>query len=284
MYRRKKWLSALAAVFTAILTLFIAAGIGIAIGHSDSHLSAYRVTGWALAAALFGMFVGLSEIISRYRDEPLLASATKAGISYLILNGLISLAAFMVLQMYPGKVFSGLTDDLFMTAVVAGFGAMMVFRSKLFTFRSPDGKDYSIGPAIVLETVLRTIDAKIDRKRATQRQIEVFDAMKGLTDFENSASYIEASLLSFQNLSPDDRAEIAKVIKEYREASKWPEALKILGLGFAFLNLAGDANFDVVIANLKQYLETQKPTSGGTQQPVTTPPASSSSTPGQANP
>src|SRR5205823_58152 len=114
---------------------------------------------------------------------------------------------------------------------------------------------------------------KIDSKRATQRQIEVSEAMKDLTDFENSASYIEASLLSFQNLSPDDRAEIAKVIKQYREESKWPPALKILGLGFAFLNLAGDANFDVVIANLKDYLKSQKPQSGGTQQPSATPPA-----------
>src|SRR5205807_4551691 len=150
---------------------------------------------------------------------------------------------------------------LFLTSVVGGFGAMIVFRSKLFTFRSPDGKDYSIGPAIVLETVLRTIDSKIDRKRATQRQDEVFKATKDLTSFENTARYIEASLLSFQNLTQDDKTDIAKLIQEYRSASKWPDSLKILGLGFAFLNLAGDENFDSVISNLKEFSNRVQPDS-----------------------
>jgi len=265
MRHGKRWLAAIAVV----LIFLVVAGIGIVIGHSDSYLPQNKVIGWAITSTIFGMLVGLSEILSRYRDEPLLATATAPGIAYLVLNGMLALAAFMVLQMYPGKVFPSITQDLFMTAVVAGFGAMVVFRSKLFTFRSPDGKDYSIGPAIVLETALRTIDNKIDRKRATERQIEVFEAMRGLTDFSSTASYIEASLLSFQNLSQDDKAAIAKVIQEYRDVSKWPESLKILGLGFAFLNLAGDTNFSQVITNLKSFLTAQAaaPANTGTTPP-----------------
>jgi ABC-type transport system involved in multi-copper enzyme maturation permease subunit len=253
MRQGRKGLAAIA----VLLVLFVVAGIGIVIGHSDSYLPQNKVIGWALTSTLFGMLVGLSEILSRYRDEPLLASATGAGIAYLFLNGVLALAAFMVLQMYPGKIFPDLAKDLFLTSIVAGFGAMVVFRSKLFTFRSPDGKDYSIGPAIVLETALRTIDSKIDRRRATERQIEVFQAMHDLTDFSSTASYIEASLLSFQNLSQDDKAAIANVIQEYRDTSKWPDSLKVLGLGFAFLNLACDTNFDQVITNLKAYLKAQ---------------------------
>ena len=267
MHRRTKVPAAVA----VLLALLVVAGIGIVIGHSDSYLSQHKVIGWALTSALFGMLVGLSEILSRYRDEPILAAATSPGIAYLLLNGVLSLAAFMLLQMYPEKIFPSITQDLFLTAVVAGFGAMVVFRSKLFTFRSPDGKDYSIGPAIVLETALRTIDNKIDRRRATERQIEVFEAMRDLADFSSTASYIEASLLSFQNLSQDDKAAIAKVIQEYRDVSKWPDSLKILGLGFAFLNLAGDANFDQVITNLKSYLKAQAASSN--TKPTNPPPA-----------
>src|ERR1700742_4465686 len=150
MRHGKRWLGAVSLI---ILFLFVA-GIGIVIGHSDSCLPQNRVLGWSITATIFGMLVGLSEILSRYRDEPLLACATAPGIAYLVLNGILSLAAFMIMQMYPGQIFPALTKDLFMTAIVAGFGAMVVFRSKLFTFRSPDGKDYSIGPAIVLETAL----------------------------------------------------------------------------------------------------------------------------------
>jgi hypothetical protein len=74
---------------------------------------------------------------------------------------------------------------------------MAIFRSKLFTFRSTDGKDYPIGPSIVLDTVLKTIDSKIDRRRATERQAEVFESIDGLK-FERVANYIEASLSAFQ--------------------------------------------------------------------------------------
>jgi hypothetical protein len=258
MWRRDHWLLAAA----TLIAFLVVGGIGIVIGRSDVRLDPYSVVGWALTSMMFGVLVGLSEILSKYRDEPVIASATWPGITYLLLNGTISLAAFMLLRLYPTKIFPDLGNDLFLTSVAAGFGAMIVFRSKLFTFRSTDGKDYSIGPAIVLETVLRTIDSKIDRRRATQRQTEVFEATKDLTSFENTASYIEASLLSFQNLTVDDKTEFAKTIQEYRNASKWPDALKILGLGFAFLSLAGDENFQQVISNLKKYLAALQNTAG----------------------
>ena len=251
-----------------LFVLLIVVLTGVVVGHSNAHLPLSRTAGWALATVFFGMLAGLSEILSRYRDEPVLACATSAGAAYLALNGVVSLAAFMVLRMYPEKIFPDLRNDLFLSSVVAGFGAMVIFRSKLFTFRSPDGKDYSIGPAIVLETVLRTIDSKIDRQRATERQTRVFEAVKGLTNFGSAADYIDASLLSFQNLSTEDRTEIANVIQQYREVSHWPDSLKILGLGFAFLNLAGDTNFDRVMVNLKQFVQSQTPTPPGPAAPA----------------
>jgi hypothetical protein len=216
--------------------------------------------GWACGSALFGMSVGFSEILSRYRDEPLLACSTSGGVLYLLLNGALSLGAFWLLCRYP-SIFSSLKGDLFLTSVVAGFGAVTVFRAKLFTFRASDGKDYPVGPAIVLETVLKTLDQKIDRKRATNRQARVFQLMQGLNDFENTAKYFQASLNSFQNLTPEEKAEINSVIDEYRspKTSTWPDGLKIMALGFAFLNIAGDENFDEVIGNLKQFLQTLKP-------------------------
>ena len=204
------------------------------------------------------MLVGLSEILSRYRDEPLLAASTAAGLAYLSLNGVISLAAFALLQKYPQQIFPALKDDLFLTSLVAGFGAMAVFRSKFFTFRSPDGKEFPIGPAIVLDTVLRTIDSKIDRRRATERQAQVFESMITLHDFASVSNYFEASLSSFQNLSQDDKTEIKNVIDQYRALTSWPDTLKSLGLGFAFLNISGEENYDQVMANLRKFIDDQR--------------------------
>lgn len=212
--------------------------------------------GMGICHIFFGALVGLSEILSRYRDEPMLATATTAGMSYLTFNGTISVLAFAVLRKYPDKILPGLNNDLFLSSVAAGFGAMIIFRSKLFTFKSSDGNEYPIGPAIVLDTILKMIDSKIDRRRATDRQTRVFNAMIGIQDFPKIADYIEASLPSFQNLSEDDRKQINVTITQYR-ASKLPDTLKSLGLGFAFLTIAGEDNFDHVISNIKQYVLSQ---------------------------
>ncbi len=67
---------------------------------------------------------------------------------------------------------------------------MTVFRSKLFTFRSPDGKEYAIGPAIVLETILKTIDQKIDRRRATER----LDNIAGEENFDHVVTNLKKFL------------------------------------------------------------------------------------------
>lgn len=227
-------------------------GIGIFIGRITEPNTTWSVLGYALTSLLFGVLVGLSEILSRYRDEPIQASTTGSGLIYLLLNGVISLGAFALLCKY--NIFPAIQHDLLLIAIVGGFGGMTVFRSKLFTFRSPDGTEHAIGPAIVLEAILKTIDQKIDRRRATERQAKVYAEMGNLSDFENTTKYIRASLPSFQNLTEEDKREIEAVIKDYQDID-WPDSLKCLGLGFAYLNIAGEENFDQVVANLKKFLE-----------------------------
>jgi hypothetical protein len=210
---------------------------------------------WVALSFLCGTFVGISEVISRYRDEPLRATANRYGVGYALINGVVSVIVYGLLVRYPTAIFPALATDSLMTALVAGFGAMVVLRSKLFIFRTEDGKEYPIGPSIVIETLLRVFDRKIDRLRASERQRRVFEQMKDITDFNAAASYLEASLLSFQNLSQDEKAEIARVIDEYRKQTAWPAALRTMAVGFAFLTIAGEENFDQVIANLKGYLK-----------------------------
>jgi ABC-type transport system involved in multi-copper enzyme maturation permease subunit len=252
-------------VWSVVLILGAAGALyllGALTGRSSQPAPLSRVIAAGFASLLFGALVGLSEILSRYRDEPILAATTASGVAYLMLNGVIALAAFAVMRRYSTAVFPAVKDDLFLTAIVAGFGGMTVFRSKLFTYRATDGKEYAIGPAIVLDTVLRTIDHKIDRRRATERQARVTAAFAELNDFEHVSNYIEASLNSFQNLTIDEKREITDVIEQYRK-SVWPAELKIMALGFAFLNIAGEENFDEVVRNVRAFLATL---------PVQTPP------------
>ena len=82
--------------------------------------------------------------------------------------------------------------------------------------------------------------------------------MSDLKDFERVAQYIQASLNSFQNLTQEEKGEINAVIDEYRE-SGWPNPLKVMAMGFAFLNIAGEENFDEVIRNLRRFLLVSEP-------------------------
>jgi hypothetical protein len=128
------------------------------------------------------------------------------------------------------------------------------FRSKIFVYQGDDGNQYSIGPAIVFESLLKVFDRMIDRRRATCRTQMVEENMRDIDDFESAAAYLEAAMLSFQNLSQDERASIGEVIEQYR-VKDWPPKLKIMAAGFALLTIGGEANFRLLVKNMKAYLK-----------------------------
>lgn len=247
----------------------------------------------SILSAIFGAGTGGAEIISRYRDEPVSAVFNKFGLNYIALNAGLAAISFGVLTRYTRLMPAGIPkeyqDDWILRAILAGFGAMVVVRSKLFIYHSDDGKDYPIGPAIVIETFLKMLDRKIDRYRASKRQQRVFAATVAISDFDHSAEYLTASLLSFQNLTQEEKAGITSVIEQYK-AYPWPPQLKSAALGMAFLTIAGEDNFDQVMISLQKYLTSLGPTTSGgvgaigaasgAGATVPNPPQSGSTTPG----
>src|SRR6266545_1328169 len=220
----------------------------------------FKVALLAFATMIFGACVGAAEIQARYRDEPFLALASGPAVAYLLLNALISLAAFALLLRYKDRLIPGLAKDLVLTAMAAGFGGMLVARSKLFTYQGEGGTEYSFGPAIVLESFLKSLDRKIDRMRSTKRQEKVFSCIKDMKlspeVFAFSLSYLESSLQSYQNLSQQEKTDFAKLIQDYRDLEEWPPIIRMLAVGFAVLNLSGEDNFDQVMKHLKEALTT----------------------------
>jgi hypothetical protein len=181
---------------------------------------------------------------------------------YLMINGVVSESAFFVLWVFAPKILPVLQGQPFLTAVVAGFGAMAVFRSKLFIFRSEDGKEYPIGPDIVLTSILRIVDRKIDRLRAARRQQLMYQRATAIAellptdeDFQNAANFLVVSMSSFQNLSDGEKKEIVERVNNIKtELKDAPNLYKAMTLGFALLNIAGEENFGGMMANLESYL------------------------------
>ena len=176
--------------------------------------------------------------------------------------------AYWILYRYQGDIFPNLKDP-FVTAVVAGFGSMAVFRSKFFTFKSSSGTEISVGPLAVMESLLGLLDRKIDRLRAADRHELVFNSMREFNDFEVVAQYFEASLLAFQNLSQDEKTDLSDIIDQYRQLEDdWPVELRVMAVGFVFLTMAGEDNFSKMISSLREFTDASSTTASPTPTPT----------------
>ncbi|MGH9496706.1 MAG: hypothetical protein ACRD3B_17035 [Candidatus Sulfotelmatobacter sp.] len=228
---------------------------------SSTNLPNLSIAWYASLAILFGELVGFSEITTRYRDEPLRAMFNRFGISYLLVNGFLSGCAFALMRVYGDKILPGVKDP-FLTATIAGFGAMVVLRSKLFVFRTDDGKEIPIGPDLVITSILRIMDRKIYRLRAARRQQLVFELAKRIAaaagndpSFDNPNNFILISLASFQNLSTEEKQEITETTNQLQEKFKGrPTLFKAMVLGFVVLDIAGEDNLSAIMQDLEEYL------------------------------
>jgi len=127
---------------------------------------------WAAAAALGGI-VGVSELISRYKDDPWAAIKSWPAIFYLSINSAASVAALLLMP----DGWLGLSRG--MRILMAGISAMAFFRTSLFVVRAGD-RDVGVGPSGFLQIFLGAADRAVDRKRAAARSDAVDKVMKGV--------------------------------------------------------------------------------------------------------
>lgn len=206
----------------------------------------------ALLAFLLGSILGMAEIISRYRDEPLKAMRSSYGFFYILFNGIISFLGFFLILRYP-DVF-GVANDRLKTAFVAGFGAMVVMRSRIAVIKGPDNKEISIGPDYAVNAFLQLIDTNIDRFRAARRQeivIANLSNIRSFGSFDEAAKYLFASLLAFQHLDDALKSQLNAIVSEY-DKQILPIDIKYLAIGFVFLTIVGEKHYASVLKNAVQ--------------------------------
>jgi hypothetical protein len=203
-------------------------------------------------AFVFGTSVGLSEIVSRYRDEPLRAVGTPFGLIYVFVNGMLAVFALFVITRYPEKFgfTAGQPVPAFLSALLAGFGSMAVMRTRLMVLKGADNKDISIGPDLVIKTLLQMVDQYVDRDRAAKR-LRIVTANLGnlkilavkLRSFRAVADYLLASLFAFQNLDEERKKQLQDIFSEYDNKPQVPDDIKYLAMGFVFLTVVGEKQF-----------------------------------------
>jgi len=236
--------------FPFVLALLVALFFGLVFWCWPQDQHCFWLAG--VVAACCGVSVGAAEIVSRYRDEPLQAAGSSFGLVYLLFNGAMSLSLFVLVTRYRKDL--GFAEDLnlFWRAMLAGFGASALLRTRLAVVRGSDNKDISIGPDLVIKTLLSMLDQYVDRERASRRYQLVWQlvpVMKALGDFPTVAQKLAVSLFALQNLEPERREEIGKLIQQYQDKQDVSPEAKLEALGFLLLTLAGERLIQEVVQN-----------------------------------
>lgn len=208
-------------------------------------------------AGIFGVLIGATELMSRYRDEPFEALKTPFSYFYIALNLAASLLALWSLRLF-GVTF-GLEDNLLLQrwvqVLAAGLGAMMLFRSSVFIFRAGD-RDVSVGPSSILEVLLDVLDREVDRARAKKRAKVVQEIMR---DIQFQRASLELPIIAFallQNLSREDQENTHNKIRKLRDSIVSDEA-KSNALGLALMDTVGEDVLRVSVEIFKKEIQQQ---------------------------
>lgn len=209
--------------------------------------------GWYLAAAAgIGAFVGVTEIIARYRDAPVRALGALPAWIYVGVNAGAPLAALWSIQVFEWTFgFDGpqeaQTAEL-VQVLAAGFGSMALFRSSLFTVRAGD-TDVGIGPAGLLQILLDAADRAVDRERANPRAEAVAVIMRGVS-FEKAYAALPVFCFELmQNVSVEEQERFGDKVNRLVAADIAPE-IKTLSLGLALMNVVGETVLSSAVGSL----------------------------------
>lgn len=208
---------------------------------------------------IFGSAVGAAELISRHSDHRLTAITTGPSIAYLILNGLLSIFALVVIGLvHPswlgynvdaaGKVSQ--PDQLVWVILTAGFGAAAFFRSSIFKIKTTDG-DLAIGPSIVIDVFLNVIDESVDRIIGQQRIKEVSVIMQKIDFAKAHTGLPTLCFATLKRLSPEAQTQFAFQLKQLVDAQNVTNEVKVLSLGMSIMNLTGKPILEECVSQIR---------------------------------
>jgi hypothetical protein len=227
-----------------------------------------------LAVVLIGGFIGIGELISRYKDDPYEAITNRHAVTYTLLNVLASSIALLALKTMKGDgvlLGEGSASERISYALMAGFGAMGVLRSSAFTMRV--GKDdIAIGPSALLQVMLSATDRAVDRARARVRAEKMAKTMQSVPFEQIEQALPQLAFTMLQNVSQEEKQGFADEIEHLRDKKMDPVA-KSICLGLSLSNIVGQGVVDdAVMALRKTLLTAGDPAFAAAQTTPVTPP------------
>lgn len=201
-----------------------------------------------LTVAVLGLLIGITDIISRYRDKPYSVLWTIPSLFYLFVNALASVLSLLSVRAFEWDFGLQGTRASWTQVLVAGFGAMALLRASLWNVQVGD-ETVSIGLKNFLDILLGSVDRAVDRKRAQQRAISVSKIMHNI-DFDKAARPLPAYCFGLlQNLSAEEQDQFARKVALLTSAPMH-NRVKSLLLGLSLMNLVGEKVLENAVNNL----------------------------------
>jgi len=235
---------------TAVVT---AAAIALFCALVDAYATAqfHHQVWFVWLAGGLGMILGASEILSRYRDQPVSALISQAGLIYLLVNGIISAVVYGILIHYSADLIPQVAKDYLLGAIIAGFGAMAVLRSKFFTFTTTGGSQIAVGPDIVAQAYLDSSNRAIDRQRALDRLRLVHDLTQSVVKpLPSDPANMVVSLGAFQSLSSSEQSDLQTLLNQIYGRPDYSDEMKFQASCFAIVNVGGERVLRRIISDL----------------------------------
>jgi len=205
------------------------------------------------AAALLGILVGLAELVSRYRDAPQSVLYKPPALLYLALNGAASGLALALIRAFDWKFGAGADTVRWVQLLVAGVGAMALFRTSLFTVRAGD-RDIAVGPATFLQIFRDAADREVDRLRASDRSSKVGKLLDGVDYTKASEGLIPYCLTLMQNVPDNEQQKLVQAVK-LLDAEPIEPAIKVRILGLLLMNVVGPNVLSAAVDALREQLK-----------------------------
>ncbi len=209
-----------------------------------------------LTTALIGGFVGICELIGRYRDDPFAAIRCPYAIAYLVVNAAAAAAAYTIIVTMDWGFDAGQAAKPLVQAAVASFGAMAFFRSSLFNVKVGD-TEVAVGPAILFQVLMFATDRGVDRSRGENRSILVAEIMKGVSFQLAKEALPNYCFELMQNVPLGEQQNFRQVVDAL--ASKPPSAMrdsvKALNLGLMLMNVVGRQVLSTAVSALGERIQ-----------------------------
>jgi len=199
-----------------------------------------------IIVAIFGGVIGSTELLTRYRDAPFKALWSLHAGSYIFLNVFASIGALWLTRLFGvtfGLDASTEVEKLRWAQVfVAGFGAMILFRSSLFVLSMGD-KTMSVGPSSILEALLEILDGAVDRERAQDRATSIEKVMEGVSFRKAKDVLPVVTFALMQNLPRENQDLVLNRVLDLeskRKNKELSDSAAAYALGLSLMDIVGE--------------------------------------------